>query len=817
MNRIKNTIVLVSILSCCNFFSFYATALNNEKSKSKIVEISAEKFKLMRKHYLENVVLGSNTISADQNVKNSINYTVKKAKVYWESMSKNPFETGFLWSDYSKLTNDAMWSARHITSCVERLEAMAKAYAYVGTDLYHDKKLLTDLNTAISFIYRRAYNENTKHIGNWWNWNIGTPLSLAKSIAILYDDIPSEIKEGYYRTVSSHITKVLGSNQPNDTYGNRAWHCQVLFFFGVLSGNETDINYAINALDKALIDNTTIAERKKGQEAFEVQWKTQQNGPNFNDISFKDGLYEDGSFIQHLALPYIGEYGAIIIQSVANFSSVLNGTGIGLSDEVKASLVKWIDGPYLLSLYEGEIMQMFCGRRVIGNPHDKARLILIDIAKSANLLDPADKKRILPVVKRMLVNDTYWNDIYANLDLTMIPTLKSLLEDNSIKISENANFTKIFSACDRVIHNQDHWCFGISMSSSRIGKHESLNGDNPTGWYLGDGMTFIYNGDRDHWVDYFKKVDPHRLPGTTVDTIKRELTSVIGTATDRGNYGFFGLPRNTKDWTGGASLNESYGIAGMYLMSEVSTLEAKKSWFMFDNEIVALGAGISMTEKRAPITIIENRAPLGKLKQIPTLTIDGKTKATQKGWFESLSPSWALLEGTGAYYFPDKKSINFQIDKNGFTQMYINHGVSPTNATYAYVLLPNVSEQNAIDYSTDPEIEILSNTSEIQAVKETNLNILGVNFWVPGRIGIVESKNPASIILRTVSTTLDLSISDPTWKQSSLVIYLEGRYKIVDSTNVGIMASLIDSKTCLVINVIDKMGVAQKVKLIAIK
>ena len=113
------------------------------------------------------------------------------------------------------------------------------------------------------------------------------------------------------------------------------------------------------------------------------------------------------------------------------------------------------------------------------------------------------------------------------------------------------------------------------MSSSRIGKFESINNENTKGWYLGDGMTYIYNStDRSQYVNYFNLVNMQRLPGTTVDVLSRSIMNT-------GNYGLFGIPVNAQDWTGGASLNGTYGVAGMHLVSEIGSLEARKSWFMF--------------------------------------------------------------------------------------------------------------------------------------------------------------------------------------------------------------------------------------------
>jgi hyaluronate lyase len=66
-------------------------------------------------------------------------------------------------------------------------------------------------------------------------------------------------------------------------------------------------------------------------------------------------------------------------------------------------------------------------------------------------------------------------------------------------------------------------------------------------------------------------------------------------------------------------LLDKYGVSGMQLAYSTGTLTAKKSWFMFDNEIVALGAGITSTESAAIETTVENRRIAGS----NTLTVNG--------------------------------------------------------------------------------------------------------------------------------------------------------------------------------------------------
>jgi len=775
--------------------------------------LSDAKFAFMRQNMISNVSLGANYDLSNWQVIYTINYNTSSALNYWNSMSKTPTTSGYLWVDYNRLTGDVGWSGQDIRISLERLLSMVQAYGLVGSTLYHNTTLLADIKTSMSYIYTAAYNEKTVQIGNWWEWKVGIPLILEKIISILFTELPDTIKNGYYST----IRQTIYPNIDYQTYANISSECEVLLYLGALSNNINDIAKGLTYIDKAFIDTTTISGRKKGQAAFVTQWQTQSNGPNYSDLTLKEGLYDDGTFIQHFAIPYIGTYGSVMLQSAANFSSTLNGTGLGLTSALKATLVKWIDGAFLLSLYEGEMMNLFTGRINYVNPHSTGKTILLNTVLAANLVATTDNARIKSVCKRMLTNDSYWNNQYDGLTLPLMPVVKSFLADNTITASANLSFSKVFSAGDRVIHNKPDYRFGISMSSSRIGKFESINGDNPCGWYLGDGMTYMHNSDRNQYVDYFATVDPYRLPGTTVDPVTRTLVSVAGAVGD-GNYGFFGVPSNAKDWVGGTNLRDIYSVAGMDLVGEVSSLKAKKSWFMFDNEIVALGAGISLTEARTPMTIIENRSPLGKTntKTIPNLTIDNVVKSAAKGWSEDLvSPKWACLEGTGGYYFPQNYTVTASRNQNGFTQMLINHGISPTNADYSYVLLPNATTQTTTSYTDSPQIQILSNTKDIQAVKETKLNILGVNFWVAGQIDILNSSNPASVMLQVSKDTIYFSVSDPTWLQTSLTLTINGNYIIGAGTDESIKTVLSGKKTDILVNVTDKMGKTQKAVLIS--
>jgi hyaluronate lyase len=241
-----------------------------------------------------------------------------------------------------------------------------------------------------------------------------------------------------------------------------------------------------------------------------------------------------------------------------------------------------------------------------------------------------------------------------------------------------------------------------------------------------------------------------------------------------------------------------YGAAGMdFSLANVtgSSLQGKKSWFMFDDEIVALGSDITGGDNRKVETIVENRqlSDAGDNK----LTVNGEPKSDKLGWSESMeNVNWAHLEGNVpnsdiGYYFPEPTNIlglresrtgswseiNSGGPTNPITRNYLSlafdHGTNPKDASYSYVLLPNKTKESVEAYSKNPNVTILSDTKNVHAVKETTLGITAANFFAPGTADIITAENPASVMVKEKKGELTLSVSDPTQKQDKVIIDLD--------------------------------------------
>jgi hyaluronate lyase len=302
-------------------------------------------------------------------------------------------------------------------------------------------------------------------------------------------------------------------------------------------------------------------------------------------------------------------------------------------------------------------------------------------------------------------------------------------------------------------------------------------------------MTYLYDQDLGQYRnDFWPTVDSFRLPGTT--------TNGSGKGVTPGEWTSY---MNAKEWVGGSTIDGLYGASGMdFSLTKVtgSDLQGKKSWFMFDDEIVALGAGISSSNAGPqPVeTIIDNR----KLSDAGdnVLTVNGAAKTSQLGWSENMgNVKWAHLAGNMpgtdiGYYFPEATSvyglreartgkwsdINSGQSATPITRNYMSlafeHGATPSNAAYSYVMLPHKDTAATQLYSNAPDVEVLSNTTDVHAVREKKLGITAANFWNPGTVDFISAQNPSSVMVKESESELTVAVSDPTQKQSTITLEL---------------------------------------------
>ncbi|MGH3117305.1 MAG: polysaccharide lyase family 8 super-sandwich domain-containing protein, partial [Gaiellales bacterium] len=383
--------------------------------------------------------------------------------------------------------------------------------------------------------------------------------------------------------------------------------------------------------------------------------------------------------------------------------------------------------------------------------------------------------------------------------------------------------------------------FALARSSSRISKYEYMSGENLMPWFQGDGAHYLYLSGQDQarafGVDHYTAVLPHRLAGVTAPAeTRRTVPELYGklwydnpergfTSSSEKQNTYVYFPRGTNDFSGGAVLG-AYGAAGMVLADDVAyaakqagllpgdfvayrNARATKSWFMLDDEIVVLAAGVGDPAGRPVTTTVDSRIA----DPSDTVTLTGELQNGTAWSGTGTGPlAWLRCAGAGGgntsvgYAFLDGPDPTVALDTVTRSQRVVRLSNPDTKVRkqvfsvsvdqpagaplteMAYVLVPNASEEKLRSYAGGP-VSVLANTVRVQMVKHTGLGILTANVFARGghRSGHLSTDGPASVVLREgPNRTVSIAVSDPTMEQDTLAVTVHGRRLRVVSADDGV-------------------------------
>jgi len=703
-------------------------------------------------------------------------------RAFWNNMNK---EVGraYLWDD-PDCRDDSISPFRptSVTTPMSRLSSMAVAYATKGSVFYQNPSFKQDIIEGMEWMYTHKWNPTCPMYGNWWDWIIGMPGAVNALLTVMYDDFTPEQRTRYIEALDYYAPDVTFEGA--STGANKIWQCSSMILRGILSHNQDKIEMGVNGIDT-----------------------------EFKFVTAHDGFYKDGSYLQHQWHPYTGGYGASFLRDIVNLMALVHDSPWAIGTAHMDMLCEWLENAYLPLIVNGAMMDMVRGREIARQAiSDRAtgHSILFSAYNISKMANDKVKKRLQSRIKYEIRSDQ-WRDFLLNdAPVWQLAELRAFLNDHQIPAQAPEPYHHHFSAMDRVVHVRPGFAVGLAMSSNRIENYESIDSENMMAWHTSDGMMYLYNGDQAHYTDHFwSTVDYYRLPGITVDA--QQQHDVKSLVFGEGILYADGY-KSPKTWVGGSSLDELYGISGMWFADEHCTLEAKKTWLMIGDEIAALGAGINSSDRRTIETIIENR----KINGTPRIVIEGEETLREYGVLAPSSVSWVHFETSVAgtrmgYFFPDRAKINMQkasrtgswrdFSKYGdptpvtrdYFSLWFDHGKNPLNGTYAYVLLPGKTVDGLKAYAAAPNIEILFNTPTVQAVKAKKEGITGFNFWEAptSPVAGITVSTPASIILRETGTELIIGIADPTQKEKTITVELNRQVSgiAVDNSDIQVLST----------------------------
>lgn len=125
------------------------------------------------------------------------------------------------------------------------------------------------------------------------------------------------------------------------------------------------------------------------------------------------------------------------------------------------------------------------------------------------------------------------------------------------------------------------------------------------------------------------------------------------------------------------------------------------------------------------------------------------------------------------------------------------------------MILPDLSDTATAAYAAAPDIQILSNTSGTQAVRETTLGLTAANFWNDGAAGIggIATDRKAAVMVKRTSGTLELAVSDPTFLNTgSITLTLDDSLNHITKLDPAITVIQLSPKIIVSVNVSGARG-----------
>ncbi|MFF9674967.1 polysaccharide lyase 8 family protein [Streptomyces eurythermus] len=625
-----------------------------------------------------------------------------------------------------------------ITFSYNRLWTMTQAYVQTGTGVTGDPGLLTDVLRGLDHLTATVYNPATTRYGNWWEWQIGSPRTLLDITAALYAHAGPDRVTAACAAVDHFIPDTMLTDYSGTSTGaNRVDLCRSVALRGILGRSPQKIALARDALS-----------------------------PVFPYVTQGDGLYADGSFVQHTWVAYSGTYGQVLLDGLGRLFALLAGSQWDITDPGRQHILDSVEHAYAPLIHDGLVMDCVNGRAisrglprsddqgVMRGDHYHGQALIAAIALLAGGASPQERERWYGRIKGWIERDTVSPILTSRQfgvgDLARLHAVAA----SPVPAAPEPLGHRLFPAMDRAVHRTPRFTAALAMASDRIAHYECGNGENPRGWHTGSGMLSWWpRGSGDQYTDwYWPTVDWYRLPGTTVST--RRLPDRAG--------GEWGAPRPAVRWVGGTT-DGTYAAVGQHLKGLGSTLQARKSWFFLDDAVVCLGAGITCADGVPVETVVDNRN-LG----------ENGTQPLVRG------RNWAHLEGHGGWILPHGGELRtLREDRTGawadinttssperrtrrWQTLWLDHGTDPADARYAYVLLPGATRAETAARAGDRHwLTVLANDTTAQAVAVPRPGVTACTFWGPGTVGELTVSAGASVLVVRRGRTASLRISEP--------------------------------------------------------
>jgi len=459
----------------------------------------------------------------------------------------------------------------------------------------------------------------------------------------------------------------------------------------------------------------------------------------------KEGVQVDGSYYQHGKQQAIASYGRVFVGNSVNAAFYLRETEYALPKDQLNILIDYLKNTFLKT-----IRGSFYDFNVRGRGISRKDSLNGDVSGMV-----AKIKRFNPE------NASYWD-----------ASEKRISNKKQASFGIEPSHTQYWKS-GYTLHIRPAYTFSVQTASTRTLRTERGNNENILGEFLPDGATNIQRSGSEY-ANLMPVWDWDKVPGTT----SRDYPTDDG-ATIQKEWGIPG----TSSFVGGVS-DGSYGVSAYDL--NYDSVQAKKAWFFFDKEVVCLGAGIRSDAPENVTTTINQTWSRGGIISSPADRKSSSSKNNQEMWTIQDSIGYIFPQGgnlnarnglqKGSWYRINHFQSKNEIAHNVF-KIWLDHGVKPQNAGYAYIVIPGIGLAEMKKYNRSM-VRILKNTEDVQAVKHAGLNMLQVVFYKAGILDAdglsVKVDKACTVYIKDLNSKKPiLYIADPTQENTSIQVQLK--------------------------------------------
>lgn len=648
----------------------------------------------------------------------------------------------FYWNNRSKFWSDLKnWAILYNLNAYENRKPFFPAGQAVQK-MKNTYKGSQDLLKIIKYTLQSAFEEKFYYHGqqqyvNWWHYEIGFPKYLLNLILPIRKDISNveanKYMSGYTyfksdplfgRTAPTAINNYKPSKKLLSTGANLADHALNAIKASILNRDANKLNYSTKIIYDQILKKFT------------------QTG---------DGFYRDGGFIQHSNIPYVGTYGRELLKAIAKIAYILDGTNVDLfkTNPKFRNVFLVIQKSVMPFIYRGVLSSTVGGR---GITRAGSEFLGVELLRYVSMLEKyADAEYKVKIQNFLAQNINQLNNDIEKLPEDDILSMgwqvhkknkyiakwigkkyEDIIDYSSVKISEGIHQIQ---SIDRVVAKRKKWAMSVAFHSSRIGNFEGMGRENLQGMYHGDGMRLIQTekNSNPYTSQYWWGVNPYKLPGTTADiSTKFETDKPPSSSKDSWSHWIdHNAGKSLLGISGGTSLDNIATSFGVYT-NFTEKVKTKKSLFILDDEILALGKTNSWDPKGKIYTTLENRIGGHFRKNWNSKKFIYTSDQGSKIGYRILSNNIVKMDKedareawltnrrygkwVGGKYVNNSKKAKKTSKK--FNSIRLNH-MDKDSTKFAYVITPGAENFKTLD-NLQTRIKIIENNAWRQAVEYTN-------------------------------------------------------------------------------------------------